>query len=184
MLRRLYGRRPHHLRGAEGRDFRFPGSQWRRQDDRHAHVVRVELPYLGQRPGGRLRRDDAGRADQAAHRLYEPALFALRRPHGAREHTPLCRRLRLGTLRDVAQHGIGAQPAALQERGRYAGGFAAAGVEAEAGLLGGYAAPAPGGFSRRAHGWGRPGDPAAVLGDDLRGGGRRYDGICHHALSG
>jgi ABC-2 type transport system permease protein len=92
-LWRTSGGRSHHLRGADGRGVRLPGAKWLGQEHDHPHAVRHPDAELRPGHGTRLRHQPRGRADQAEHRLHEPALRAVRGPHGAREPRVLRRHL-------------------------------------------------------------------------------------------
>ena len=93
-LRRLQGRGPRLAVGRGGRDLRLPGLERRGQVHHDPHALRPPEADLGHRPRARHRRRPAAGGGEEAHRLHEPALQPLRRPHGRPEPALLRRRLR------------------------------------------------------------------------------------------
>src|SRR5436190_5409546 len=105
--------------------------------------------------------------DQAAHRLHEPEILAVRRSHRCREHPIVRWDLRIVPGHHPRAHDAHARAPRPRARGGDTGPVTPARLAAEARLLGGTAARAFDRVSRRADEWRRSDHATPILGDDL-----------------
>ena len=148
--------------GRAGPDHRLSRPQRLGQDHHPAHALRPAHAGQRQRHGARLRHHLRELGDQAAHRLHDPALLALRGPDG-RGESPV-QRPHPRPRPDARAGRRGARAARPRRAAAAAGGHPLGRLEAAAGAGGGDPARAAAAAARRADRGRRPAGAARPSG--------------------